>query len=141
MANVNPTDYQLTDDEAEKFFQAYVNCALWSSTDDDEPLDGLYSPDDIADDALRAMRADCEDFIGSEDSETMSALRTYVSEFGAERAGHDFWLTRNGHGTGFWDRHYVDDDLGRACQHLTAMAKPYGEATLYVGDDGLLYVS
>lgn len=21
-----------------------------------------------------------------------------------EQAGHDFWLTRNGHGTGFWDR-------------------------------------
>lgn len=28
-----------------------------------------------------------------------------------ERAGHDFWLTRAGHGAGFWDRRYTGPDL------------------------------
>jgi hypothetical protein len=45
--------------------------------------------------------------------------------------GHDFWLTRNGHGAGFWDR-----GLGELGDFLTKMSKPFGEATLYVSDDG-----
>lgn len=41
------------------------------------------------------------------------------------QVGHDLWLTRNGHGTGFWDREEVYDvDLSRI---LTAMAKAMGE--------------
>ncbi len=28
----------------------------------------------------------------------------YLSDDAIEQAGHDFWLSRNGHGTGFWDR-------------------------------------
>jgi hypothetical protein len=38
-------------------------------------------------------------------------------------AGHDFWLTRNGHGCGFWDRGL--DALG---DRLTEACKPYGSA-------------
>ena len=39
----------------------------------------------------------------------------------AELAGHDFALTRNGHGTGFWDR-----GLGAIGDMLTDACKPYG---------------
>lgn len=40
------------------------------------------------------------------------------------RVGHDFWLTRNGHGCGFWDRPEVyGEDLS---QWLTAMAVACG---------------
>lgn len=28
----------------------------------------------------------------------------YLSDDAIEQAGHDFWLSRNGHGSGFWDR-------------------------------------
>ncbi len=38
-------------------------------------------------------------------------------------AGHDFWLTRGGHGVGFWDRGL--DALG---DRLTAAAEAFGEA-------------
>ncbi len=41
------------------------------------------------------------------------------------QVGHDLWLTRNGHGTGFWDRPEVyGEDL---CLWLTAMATAMGE--------------
>lgn len=49
--------------------------------------------------------------------------------------GHDFWLTRNGHGCGFWDRGYtpaVSDALTRA-------AHAEGNADWYLGDDGFIY--
>lgn len=44
------------------------------------------------------------------------------------------WLTRNGHGTGFWDR-----GLGERGDALTKSAESFGDAVLYVGDDGRIY--
>ena len=52
------------------------------------------------------------------------------------QAGHDFWLTRNRHGAGFWDR-----GLGERGQRLTDAAHVYGESYLSIGDDGKVYVS
>lgn len=41
-----------------------------------------------------------------------------------KQIGRDLWLTRNGHGVGFWDREEIyGDDLSRI---LTAMAKAMG---------------
>lgn len=44
------------------------------------------------------------------------------------QAGHDFWLTRQGHGTGFWDR---DDDVYgvEMREMLTRAAKACGEVS------------
>lgn len=56
-------------------------------------------------------------------------------ELGAGTVGHNFTLTRNWEGTGFWDL-----GLGSAGEELTGHAHPYGECGLYVGDDGVLYV-
>ena len=113
----------------DKFFNDYIICALWSSIGDDgEPLDEEYDIDDIAPESLESMRADCDDFV--------RAVENAGIEFESERAGHDFWLTRNGHGAGYWDGDYpVHGDT------LTAMCKAYGSSDLYVGDDGKLYVS
>ena len=50
-------------------------------------------------------------------------------------AGHDFWLTRCGHGAGFWD----GDRPEPAATVLTKASKAYGEVDLYIGDDGKVY--
>lgn len=110
------------------FTQAYVEASLWSSTDDDnEPLDGLYDADCIALEALQTMIAECQDFQTANAEDIATDLA---------RAGHDFWLTRNHHGAGFWD----GDWAPAVGQRLTQNAHAYGECNLYVGDDGLLYV-
>lgn len=41
-----------------------------------------------------------------------------------KQIGHDLWLTRNGHGVGFWDREEIYGD--GLCRILTAMAKAMG---------------
>jgi hypothetical protein len=51
------------------------------------------------------------------------------------RAGHDFWLTRCGHGAGFWDGDWPEP----YATMLTDAAKAFGEVDLYVGDDGMIY--
>ena len=121
----------------EKFYRAYVVAALWSSTDDDgEPFADMYSIDDISEECKAAMLESCKDFIEANASD----LAAYGEEMACEkwsaedRAGHDFWLTHNGHGAGFWDRGL--DGLG---DRLSKAAKVYGSIDLYVGDDGLIY--
>ena len=74
---------------------AYIVCALWSSTDDaDNPLDLNYDIDDLHPDTLAVMQADCNRF---QDENSSDILNNPI------QAGHDFWLTRNHHGAGFWD--------------------------------------
>lgn len=55
---------------------------------------------------------------------------------------HDFWLTRNHHGAGFWDGDYSESyDAGSIGEKLTAIADKFGEIWAYMGDDGLIYFS
>ena len=112
-----------------RFYLAYVEAALWSSTDDDgEPLDGLGL--ELSDDATARMRADCLDFFNAQ-------VDAYAAAgWSDDQAGHDFWLTRNGHGAGFWDR-----GLGEAGRALTDAAHAYGDCYLYVGDNGEVYTA
>lgn len=119
------------------FFDAYVECALWSSVEygaDGEyhgAMDQNYGPVlDIDPESLAEMRAECEAFVLAEWDDLQAA------DASAGQHGHDFWLTRNRHGAGFWDRGY-----GAVGDRLTAAAHAYGSSDLYVGDDGAVYVS
>lgn len=49
-------------------------------------------------------------------------LREYIAQRSAENAGSDFFLTRERHGAGFWDR-----GLGDVGKRLTKAAHSYGE--------------
>lgn len=115
----------------EKAQRAYVEAALWSSLGDDgEPLDAAYDADDISPDARESMDSDVYDFLNLCWREGLD-----LSPIEPEQIGHDFWLTRNHHGAGFWDR-----GLGELGERLTALAHSYGDSDLYVGDDGRIYV-
>lgn len=124
------------------FLKAYIECALWSSCGpDEEPfkcenLDELFDADDIAPECLKTMREQCEDFIKANAADLAHYAHFMANEqwSGDEMAGHDFWLTRNGHGAGFWDR-----GLGELGDRLSAAAKAYGGCDLYPGDDGKVY--
>jgi hypothetical protein len=122
----------------DNFTKAYIEAALWSSTDDaDEPLDKNYSADDLAPETLATMQADCARFQTeqaewlAEDHRTYDG-RNYTVE---ESAGHDFWLTRCGHGAGFWDGNWNEP----AATKLTDAARAFGEVDLYVGDNRKVY--
>jgi hypothetical protein len=120
------------------FVRAYIECALWSSNDNydesgGEPLDANYSIDDISEATLAEMVSECEDFQASNDSDLDA------SGLDEEQQGHDFWLTRNHHGAGFWDRKARGTPEGEACERLSEASKVYGSVDLYVGDDGKIY--
>lgn len=112
----------------EQFIAAYIECALWSSNDESTPsggypLDDNYGPEDLDPETKRRMRADCIGFIGENEA--------LLEGLDSGQAGHDFWLTRNGHGAGFWDR-----GLGELGDKLTKACKVYGDFNLIVQSDG-----
>ena len=110
------------------FTEAYLECALWSSVDDNgAPLDDSYGIEDLSAAVLASAVADCVAFQQDNASDLAQAGT-------AERCGHYFWLTRNGHGAGFWDR-----CLGEVGERLTKASKTYGSVDLYAGEDGLIY--
>lgn len=118
---------------------SYIECALWSTTDTSTesggfPLDNNYGPDDLSPECERQMREDCESFL------TIAWPIVDGSIWScAEQVGHDFWLTRNGHGAGFWDRYSLGHEYAEEGDRLTKIAKTFGEVTLVVGDDGVIH--
>lgn len=124
-----------TDSTLDTFTRAYIECALWSSNDNaDEqggsPLDANYGVSDIAPDTLARMMQDCASF--------QSDNREQLDECGLslERQGHDFWLNRNGHGSGFWDEGRLP-----VFSALSDASKVWGSFDLYIGDDNQIHGS
>jgi hypothetical protein len=103
--------------------------ALWSGTgEDEEPLDGKYDITDIDKASLQKEVENVQQF-WSEATELHLTGWCDKDEF-----TYDFWLDRNGHGTGFWDR-CPNETIGRK---LSDMAKQYGHCDLLESDDGTL---
>lgn len=121
------------------FTRAYLECALWSSNDNNDPETGgdplgdTHTIEDITQDAIQAAIRDCSEF----QDMLECTLDDLYTNHGCDpsQAGHDFWLTRNGHGAGFWDRGYPQPHEGA----LVATSKAYGKLCPIVGYDGLIY--
>ena len=65
---------------------------------------------DIHPDSLAAIRRDCEAWQAT-NADLLS--QAYARGYSQTQAGIDYWLTRNGHGVGFWDRaELAEDGLG-----------------------------
>uniref|UniRef100_A0A6M3KU12 Uncharacterized protein n=1 Tax=viral metagenome TaxID=1070528 RepID=A0A6M3KU12_9ZZZZ len=125
----------------DNFTRAYIECALWSSYDnsvgyrDEDPLDKNHNIDDIDEETLGKMAQDCKKF-QEENQSILEVLESPNPHYSVEEiAGHDFWLTRNGHGAGFWDGNWPELEGNQ----LTDASIKYGEFNLYVGDDGKIY--
>lgn len=118
----------------------YLICALWSSYDDEgEPLDSRFDLSDISNEAKSKAREDVAAFLELLAQEGID----WTENWNAEQMGHDFWLTRNGHGAGFWDRHGSRNEdahaMGKRMSELVGFRTPFPEIDLYVGDDGKIY--
>lgn len=130
--------------DVEDMTRAYLTAQLWSGQADiwtatlefgGEPLDTVEidsvwsgSIDDLPADIRQQAREDVQAFI--------DAIEPYLFYFDlvpypantavtAEQLGHDFSLTRNHHGAGFWDRGW--SDLGT---WLTNWAQSFGGSVL-----------
>jgi hypothetical protein len=129
-----PQSWEYVAPEISDFVKGYIDCALWSSTAEiEEGSDRSFSDEgfsacDLAQETLDKFVADCAAF------QITAAEELAVTAVADSTNGHDFWLTRNGHGCGFWDRGY-----GPTGDVLTKKAKAFGEVCLYLGNDRKIY--
>jgi hypothetical protein len=114
---------------------SHYETALWSSTDDDgNPLDnGNY---ELSDSAKACLDYDLTEFIIALEKHNITLeLIEELTGQDESHVAHDFWLTRNHHGAGFWD-----GDYGVLGDKLTEIAQTFNTCDLWVGKDNLVYV-
>lgn len=125
------TPAEVTDADIDDMLEGYMECALWSSIgDDDRPLDDTHNTSDIDDETKAEMRKDCETFARANASALLACIGHGSCDW--SRAGHDLWLTRNGHGANFLDGDWPQPQA----RILYDAAGKMREAYLYVTDDG-----
>lgn len=107
------------------FILAFIEAAFFTS---EEEAGSNPTVDKIARPDLLSIIEQCNQFI------TVASAKGILDtdSVDMEQAGHDFWLTRNGHGTGFWDR---DDDVygegnGNQLTELCGYDKMFAEVNL-----------
>lgn len=124
-----------------EFFNSYLEAALWRSTIDEgeqndgrngDPFDAHFNIADFDEDALELLHTHALSF--------WSRVACYVPHEkgranggrpGPAQAGHDFWLTQNGHGAGFWD-----GDWPTYGETFTKISKCYPELHLSITETG-----
>jgi hypothetical protein len=114
---------------------------LWSETDDnDGPLDcGDHKP---SPELVARVTEDWDRFrtmakgIGFDPVEALAEpLHSDCDGDPWNMVAHDFILTRNGHGAGFWEGGWHEPWGDR----LTALAQGFGEIHAYMGNEDLIH--
>lgn len=112
--------------------ESYLETAAWASIITD--ADGTEQPGDElielgyewSKDAKKTAKAEVRDFVAY-------AINKYGKDIfdglTPKKIGFNFFLTRNGHGAGFWDL-----GLGEQGDLLTKAAKTFGSSDVYMSD-------
>ena len=109
-----------TNIDMEEFLRAYLECLIWQSTDDaGEPIVG--DEGDLCEKDIEKCREDCEGFI--------SLAKELLEDYKAGQAGHDFCLSRNRHGAGFFDSGHKN------AEELQELAVTFGPANVLYNED------
>ena len=126
----------------------YLIALLWTMPGDDEcenPGDDI-DLSDLPAETIEQAKQDVAEFVNACGALFDQAMKCYEDGYGrhpdagsAEAAfGHDFALTRNRHGCGFWDR--ASEGLPRVLgEALTKVCEAFPQVDLYIGDDGKAY--
>ncbi|MEU5425210.1 hypothetical protein AB0H73_06330 [Streptomyces olivoreticuli] len=114
-------------DRENEFKQAFMDALLFAVQHDEDWLpDRPPTVDGLGALTLAKALNSCTTF--------ERAAASYFKGRDAE-AGHDFWMTRNGEGVGFWDGDWPDP----AATIFTVAAHAVGPFELYRGDDGKVH--
>jgi hypothetical protein len=139
LADAEPIPWRAAADlrgEIDAFLRGYMECAVWASNDPDTeaPLDDKYSTADI-DAALQStMRQECAAFVRAQYDDLRLAGELTGRDWAS--LGHDLWLTRNGHGAGYWDRYMEAPKAKR--EQAEQVGKRLSEAAKQIGERDLM---
>jgi hypothetical protein len=111
-----------------EMIKAHLEAALWSSFDWDDldgsgnptELDKTFTVENFCPVHSRMLVRDLEIFV--------SLCEQWLNDWDDAQIGQDFWFSRNGHGSGFFDRNlpFAED--------LQAIAQKFPNVDLFVTD-------
>ena len=137
-----------TPEQIETITKHYLIALLWTMPGDDDcenPGD-FIAIKDLPQKTIRKAKQDVIAFVDACGELFDKAIECHsdgyskhLDDGSVEAAfGHDFAITRNGHGLGYWDSD--NEGLPRLLGYaLTRICESFGEANLYIGDDGRVY--
>lgn len=113
----------MTNRQYHEFLTAYVSCLSWADAPiEEDPESGFYP---LSEEAFERAEIECKAFL----YRAWSYIEAEGIANAYDQAGHDFLLTRNGHGVGFWD-----GDWPKYGDWLSKISESFG--TLCVWADG-----
>lgn len=126
--------------DIQALISAYLECALFTATLDRDPngsggppMNTVYSVDDFDSAAHEGAKEDLEEFLKKATEQGID-----FSGWTDRQFGHDFWYTRNGHGTGFWDREGEVTPYGDAGARLDKLCDEFPECYVCECGDGYI---
>lgn len=136
--------------DLDSFTRGYIEAMFFTDTchgdlDDTENRDGeipdFATYDDIDERSLWEIIAECASFKRA--NQVLIDAACDAGTYDEQRAGSDFWFTRNGHGVGFWDRdlgfHDELGDIGTRLSEACGWCTDFPEVYVHTGDDGKIY--
>jgi hypothetical protein len=105
----------------------YLEAAFWTEEQQNPELQNKMVSD-IDSASLQKTKNDIMQFLRTALQQAGEELKTYDSK----SIGHNLWLSRNGHGAGFFD----DNN-----DKLQDIARNMKSSDLYIGDDGKVYLT
>lgn len=118
MTNINTIDKKTLEAQYKEVLDGAVEACLWStvplSDDMGDQLTEFADEYEISSEEMTKLRGTLSYFISDWFKENYELISKVVSEtYSWGHVGHDFWLTSQGHGAGFWDRGFEEagDDL------------------------------
>ena len=105
-------------------FGGVLEAIIWSTPalrfeDDQDMMDDHVTTHDFDGAAIESLESDLEGFC--------EMIAADIQDMEPGQLGHDFALTRDCHGAGFWDRGY-----GERGERLTDAAKSFGSVEAYL---------
>lgn len=132
----NEMEYHIEGEfDIDDVLDSYYETAFWTEGDndfdneiqDDNNKLNNKSISDISDKSKEQSKNDIIEFIKKAKEIAPEELSTYNEK----SLGHNIWLSRNGHGAGFFD----DNN-----DQLQQIARDMKSVNMYVGDDGQVYI-
>lgn len=115
-------------DAVKEIVNGYLDAVYWLNDDEQEMgMSDAY----LSQDAKDGIYKDCERFF--ELSYELIFSEDYTDNL--DQVGCDLYLTRNGHGAGFWDRDYPNN-LGDKLTEIVNVH--FSEECYYLSDDGMI---
>lgn len=98
------------------YYSDYFEALIWADVEESEDIKGSYTIYDIEQASLVKHLNELDAFF----DQAQDILDN--SDYTHEQACHDFYLTRQRHGVGFWENDHCNEEQG---EKLTALAKAF----------------